>query len=157
MVDKGLVRIVGLGFVSGLRTISGPAHLTRHLKQNPPEEWPHPLLRLVGEEPVVSLVQLFAGGELIADKLPFVPARTDLLPLTGRAASGAAVGAALSALEGWSLWLGAALGGAAAVAGAAAGYEARRALTHDKGLPDFVVALAEDALVVGMGRKVLGA
>ncbi len=105
---------------------------------------------------MVSLVQLFAGGELIADKLPFVPARTDPLPLAARAASGAAVGAALSALEGWSLWVGAALGGAAAVAGAAAGYQARRALTQDKGLPDLAVALAEDAVVVGVGRKVLG-
>lgn len=156
MVDRGFVRIVGLGFVSGLRSMAGPALLARHLKQNPPEKWPHPLLRLVGEEPAVSLVQLFAGGELIADKLPFVPARTDPLPLAGRAASGAAVGAALSALEGWSPWVGAALGGAAAMAGAAAGYQARRALTRGKGLPDMAVALAEDAVVASVGRKVLG-
>lgn len=122
------MRVVGLGFVCGLRTMMGAALLARYLKEHPRQEWPHPLLRWLGQEPGVSLLQLFAGGELIADKLPFVPARTDPFPLASRAASGAAVGAALSALDDESPWAGAALGGAAAVVGATAGYHARRLL-----------------------------
>lgn len=156
MVDRSLVRILGLGFVSGLRSMAGPALLARYLRENAPEEWPHPLLQFIGQEPGASLVQLFAGGELLADKLPFVPARTDPLPLAGRAAAGAAVGAALSALEGRSPLAGAALGSAAAVVGAAAGYQARRALTGENRLPDVAVALVEDALTVRIGRRVMG-
>lgn len=155
MVDSSLIRIVGLGFVSGLRSMAGPALLARHLKRNPPTVWPHPLLRFLGEEPGASLVQSLAGGELIADKLPFVRARTDLLPLAGRAVSGATVGAALSALADRSPLPGAALGSAAAIAGAMAGYYARRALTGENGLPDAVVALVEDAVTVGVGTMAL--
>src|SRR5690554_2902059 len=146
MVDRSVVRVLGLGFASGLRSMAGPALLARHLKENPPEEWPHPLLRLWGQDPGASMVQLFAGGEMLGDKLPFVPARTDPAPLAGRAASGAAVGAALNALAGRSAPAGALLGGVAAVVGATVGYHVRRALTAENGLPDAVVALAEDAV-----------
>lgn len=156
MVDRSMARVLGLGFVSGLRSMAGPALLARHLKENPPDEWPHPLLRLWGQDPGASLVQLFAGGEIVGDKLPFVPARTDPAPLAGRAASGAAVGAALNALEGRPALAGALLGGAAAVVGATVGYHVRRALTSENGLPDVAVALAEDAVTLAIGSRVLG-
>lgn len=41
-------------------------------------------------------LRLLAAGELAADKLPFIPARTEPLPLAGRIISGAVVGAAVT-------------------------------------------------------------
>jgi uncharacterized membrane protein len=90
-------------------------------------------------------------GELVGDKLPATPSRTSLPPLLGRAASGALVGAAVFASEGRRATIGAALGSSAAIAAGLAG-ERIRALTVEKtGLPDPVVALAEDAAVLLIG------
>jgi uncharacterized membrane protein len=126
---------LGLGFVSGLRAALAPA--------------------LVAEiaPPKVKLVfRLLSVGELIADKLPKTPSRIDPGPLTGRIVSGAAVGYVLCRHAGKSVWLGALLGGAAAVAGSYGGYYGRKMLGEKLHLPDPIVALAEDALGVGLGR-----
>ena len=52
------------------------------------------------------------------------------------------------------MW-GAVLGGLGALAGSFAFYHLRYFLTHEKGLPDPVVALAEDALAIGLGLWVV--
>lgn len=153
--NNTFLRIVGLGVLTGMRSMSGPAVLVHRLQRRPPQQWPHPALRKLAQEPFLTIVGLAAGGEMLADKLPSIPARTDPLPLTGRAALGAAVGGVLSAVEDQPWWQGALLGGAAAVAGAFAAYHARRLLTGDNGLPDPVVALAEDGLVMGLGQRLL--
>jgi uncharacterized membrane protein len=154
MSDKRTTQqIIGLGAISGLRTMSGPAFLARSLKQDPPARWPHPLVHQLGTEPSPTLVQLMAAGELMADKLPFIPARIKPEALAGRAMSGAFVGVTLSLLKQRSPLVGALLGGAAAVLAAFAGYHARRRLTVDGPLPDFVVALLEDGLVLALGTQ----
>jgi uncharacterized membrane protein len=90
-------------------------------------------------------------GELDGDKLPITPSRTSPPPLLGRAASGALVGAAIFVSEGRRASMGAALGSIAAIAASFAG-ERIRALTVEKtGIPDPVVALAEDAAVLLIG------
>jgi uncharacterized membrane protein len=88
-----------------------------------------------------------AIGELIADKLPGIPARIEAGPLVGRAFVGAVLG--------WSAGRGrlgraaaAAIGAAAAVAGAKAGYHARRRLTERHHVPDSAIAVIEDAITV---------
>ena len=53
----------------------------------------------------------FAIGELIADKLPFIPNRTSPGPLFGRIVLGALCGATLCAAGGYSLAVGSILGG----------------------------------------------
>jgi len=94
-------------------------------------------------------------GELVGDKLPVTPSRTSPPPLLGRAASGALVGAAVFASEGRRATIGAALGSTAAIAAGFAG-ERLRALTVEKtGLPDLVVALADDAIVLLIGLRSL--
>ncbi len=96
-----------------------------------------------------------AVGELIADKLPSVPARTTPGPLVIRFLVGAMCGTALCLSGGVSFLLGAVLGGVGAVAGSYAGYHLRRWLTGDKGLPDLAVALAEDVVAIGGGLLIV--
>jgi uncharacterized membrane protein len=88
-------------------------------------------------------------GELIADKLPGIPARIEPGPLAARGLMGA--------LLGWSVGQGrigrsvsAAIGAAAALAGATAAYHARRHLTGRYAVPDPAIALAEDAITLAV-------
>jgi uncharacterized membrane protein len=100
----------------------------------------------------ISLVvfSLFAIGELIADKLPFIPARTQAGPLAVRVIFGSLCGAALcfSAATASPL-VGALLGAVGGITGAFAGYTYRRRLAPM--VPDLVLALLEDLVAVGGG------
>jgi uncharacterized membrane protein len=96
---------------------------------------------------VISTVA--ALGELVADKTPLAPARIDALPLAGRAVSGAWSAAERARQSGRSVARGAALGAAGAVAASFGGYHLRRELTR-RGASRLGVALAEDALAVGL-------
>jgi uncharacterized membrane protein len=101
----------------------------------------------------ISLVvfSLLAIGELIADKLPFIPGRTQPGPLGARIIFGALCAAALCFSGGASLLLGAILGGVGGIAGAFAGYNYRRWLSRGAKLPDLLIALLEDLVAVGGG------
>ena len=139
--------ILGIGFFNGLRTLTPVAVLCwgarlgwLPLGQTPFKFLTHPVS--------LGVFTALAAGELIGDKLPKTPPRTDLVPLLGRFSFGTGVGAALASVAGKPVWWGL-LGGAAAIAGSFAGFHARRALTKQAGLPDLPVALAEDALAIG--------
>ncbi len=102
-----------------------------------------------------TFFKIAAAGEFIGDKLPQTPARTQPGALVGRALSGALCGAALGRSAGRGARSGAAVGALGAVVGGYAFYYLRRYLTHEQGLPDLPVALAEDALALGGGVAVL--
>lgn len=94
------------------------------------------------------VITAFGAGELVADKLPWIPDRTSAPALVVRLVTGGISGAAIFVSARQSLVLGAILGGLGAVAGAFEGYRLRRSLTKEKGLPDFAIALAEDLIAV---------
>ncbi len=129
-------RALALGAICGLRSMMGPA-------------------LVAGKAPPVVKIafRLLAVGEVIADKLPQIPSRLDPGPLTGRIVSGAAVGYVVCRESETPGWLGALLGGAAAVAGSYGGYYGRKALGERLHLPDPVIAVAEDALALAVGRR----
>lgn len=87
---------------------------------------------------------LAAAGELIADKLPKTPSRTDPAGVIGRVVSGGICGRTVGGP------LGAAL--AAAVAGGSTFlcHDLRAAAGTRTGLPDLPFALIEDALAVSL-------
>ena len=153
-----LVQAACLGAVAGMRSMGAPAlvsaHLTRDGHTPPPALMQSPLKWLAS--PTTALVfKVLGAGEIVGDKLPKTPSRTDPGPLFGRALFGGLCGAALCLDEGESPVLGAALGAVSAVASAFAFYHLRHSLTYDIGLPDLPVALAEDALAYGGGWKAL--
>jgi uncharacterized membrane protein len=103
----------------------------------------------VGSASRLVVFTLFALGEIVADKLPFIPRRTEAGPLGVRIFFGAGCGAALCVSHAASPALGAVLGGVGGIAGAFAGYHYRRGLSAK--IPDPLLALLEDLVAVGGG------
>lgn len=143
MITAGL-----LGVVAGLRSqLPNAALAARGLG---PTSGP---LALLGSGAGRRAAYLAAAGEIVADKLPATPTRVDRGPLIGRIVSGALAGAVFAASAGsrrGRLVAPALAGAAGAYAGTWGGYTARRRLVAATGLPDPVVAVAEDALAVGL-------
>lgn len=137
-----------MGAVAGLRSMTAPAvvawgaRLGRLQLQST-------ALAFLGSAVAAWLLAALALGELVADKLPTTPSRTRPGPFAGRILTGALSGAALSAGHGGALAAGAAAGAIGAVAGTLGGYAARTRLVPALGVPDYVVALAEDVVAVG--------
>ena len=143
-----LILAAAIGVIAGLRTLTAPAAVC----------WGARLERLdlrgshlafLGSSPAVFITSALALCELIADKLPFIPNRTDPIALGGRILGGALSGAAICASGNQMVLPGVALGGLGAIAGAFAGFRVRRDLVRKRHFPDAVIALLEDALAVG--------
>jgi uncharacterized membrane protein len=147
-------RALGLGAISGLRSLSGPAFVSRAASRGD-LDLDGTILAFLGSPRISKALVLMELGELVGDKLPATPSRTSPPPLLGRAASGALVGAAVFVSEGRRATTGAALGSTAAIAGAFAGERLRALAVEKTGLPDPVVALAEDATVLLVGLRSL--
>jgi uncharacterized membrane protein len=137
-----------LGCICGLRSMTAPAVVAwgAHLG------WLHlegSLLAFFANKISLVIFSLFALGELIADKMPFIPPRTQAGPLGVRILFGAVCGAAICVSVGASPMWGAVFGGLGGVAGAFAGYHYRRRLSSMA--PDMLLALIEDLVAVGGG------
>lgn len=144
------VLAIGIGIVAGLRSLTAPAAVAwaAHLG------WLNlhdSALGFMSSTAVVAIFSLLAIGELIADKLPMIPKRTAPAPFLARIITGGLCGACLCTAAGKSLVAGALLGGTGGVIGAFVGYEVRRRLVNNLHIHDFVVAVCEDLLAVGLG------
>jgi uncharacterized membrane protein len=112
-------------------------------------------LSFLGSRATIIILSLLALGELVADKLPKTPNRTDLGPLVFRAITGGFSSMVLCASAHQPLATGAILGALGAIAGAFAGYEIRHRLVQVFGLPDLGVAIAEDIVAIGCGLLIV--
>src|SRR5690606_33481731 len=86
-----LGRAVLLGAVAGMRSMAPLAAVSRRLAAGAVAgamEADGIAQRALARPHVARALTLAAAGELVADKLPFVPARIDPLPLAGRIVSG---------------------------------------------------------------------
>jgi uncharacterized membrane protein len=149
---QACMRVAGLSALAGMRSMSGPALLSldrRLISENSPAG------KFFRSPYVLLGANVLALGEMFADKLPFVPKRTSFPALCARALSGAVIGASLYSVEELSPTEGALVGGVSAVAATYISYHVRRTLTKTFHVPDFLVALVEDSLVVGRGMKIL--
>jgi uncharacterized membrane protein len=143
-----------IGVIGGLRTMTAPTVVAwaanRHwlnLGNSP--------LALIGSIGAVIVFTLGAVGELVIDKLPSTPSRTRLLGLVARSVFGGLSGAAVAVAGSQSLVLGLVAGAAGAIAGAFAGYEVRKRLVRALKVPDFVIALLEDAVAIAGGLLIV--
>jgi uncharacterized membrane protein len=139
-----------IGGVCGLRSMTGPAVTcwAAHLG------WLHVKgshVAFTGSWIAVSVFSVCALGELVADKLPKIPRRTESGPLAVRAVAGALCGGAVAVGGGADFVTGCMLGGLGGLMGAFAGYWARKEATSEGRLPDLPVALIEDLIAVGGG------
>jgi uncharacterized membrane protein len=139
-----------IGVVCGLRALTAPAVVAwaacRHwirLASAP--------LHFMGSTAAVVVFTLFAVVELVADQLPSTPSRLKPPGLIARIGLGALCGAALAVSGSQSMAVGAILGAAGGICGAFGGYQARTRLVKALKVPDFVIAILEDALAIGGG------
>src|ERR1700730_10971829 len=116
-----------IGIVAGLRSLTAPAavswaaHLHRLDLRDSRLTW-------LGSTIAIYVISAMGLGELIADKLPFVPNRTSPLPMAFRVGWGAICGAALCLSANRLILAGALHGGLGAINGAFGGFPVRRLL-----------------------------
>lgn len=142
----------GMGAAAGLRSLTPPAVLSWAATQKMIPLGESPVGELVLSKASKKVMEL-ALGELIADKLPFTPDRITPAPLAARVVSGAVCGAAISYSARQPVQEGALFGALGAIIGAFAGYYVRKKLVRQ--MPALAVALAEDALAVGVSFAIV--
>jgi uncharacterized membrane protein len=135
-----------IGVLNGLRSFTPPAAAAwaAHLRWIKLQG----ALAVIGSVPVVALFTLLAAFELVADKMPWIPARITTMSLVARGVMGALTGACVAAAGGLWAGIGAACGVAGGMTGAFAGYHARLSLAKALGMPDIYLALVEDMICV---------
>lgn len=130
MNSTAVCKIAGLGVLTGMRSMAGPATLA-----------------LQHGGIVKHVMGMMAAGEMVADKTDRIGDRIDAVPLAGRAVMGAIVGGIIARQERSNVWLGGVIGASAAVIAAHLAYQARKRLP----LSTAVGGVVEDAVVVGLG------
>jgi uncharacterized membrane protein len=149
--DGNYAQIMGLGAIAGMRSMSAPMLVMRYLAGGGRAR----LLNWPGMPLLVGLFTLAALSEMVIDKLPFVPNRTEPGPVVGRVISGMFVGALLATAGGRSRVTGALVGGLAAFLSTHGFYRLRRWIVRKSHLPDPLIAVAEDAFAQVLGYALL--
>jgi uncharacterized membrane protein len=139
---------LGIGFMCGLRAFA-PLALVSWLAHWGWMPLAGSHLAFLGTTTGAVIVSIIALVELVADKLPKTPKRTEAGPLAGRMITGVMCAVAVFAAAGQSLVIGIICGVIGSIAGAFAGYHARRALVSGLRIPDFIVAVVEDIFAIG--------
>lgn len=139
-----------LGALAGLRSMAAPAFLSQ-LYRNGGINGARRAQGLMQGPRFLWATHLLAVGEMLVDKLPHAPDRTAAGPLVGRALTGGLSGAALCSARRQSVLAGALIGGAAAVGTAWGASHFRKQANRKLNLSDGTIALAEDAIVGGLG------
>ncbi len=145
-----LIKAVLIGTVAGMRCMSAPAIVANSIGSDEAKKLGP--LGLVGDPKVQKFFDIAAGVELAADKLPQMGARVEAGPLFVRAVSGAICGGVVSRANRENALLGGLVGGLAAGVSAHIFYTARRHANLDLGIPDPLLAVAEDTAAWTLGR-----
>jgi uncharacterized membrane protein len=143
-----------MGAMSGMRSMAAPALVSRLAKAGG-LNLSDTKLGWLGSSGSAATTAVLALGEVVADKLPMIPARTKVGPLAGRAIAGALSGAAIASSRKRPAWVGALFGAAGAIGAAYALYYLRRAASEELHLPNPVAAVLEDAVVAGTGYLIM--
>ena len=154
--DYGTIwRTLGLGAIAGVRSMAAPAILSRSAVEDRVGGLEGTPFAMLGSPRVSTVLRTLEIGEMFGDKTPFIPSRTSLLPLLGRAVIGAVVGAALFASEGRRTATGGVLGAVSAMAAAYAAERLRMQIIQRLGVPNVVAGLLEDGVVLFGGPRLL--
>lgn len=138
---------LALGVCVGLRSLTPPAAVS----------WAAALywidlgrsrLYFLAVKPAVVVLTLLALAELISDKLPSAPDRTAGPGLFARIVLGALCGACIAVAGAQRPWAGAFAGLCGGLLGCYGGFQTRTRLVKALKVPDYVVALCEDAIAL---------
>jgi uncharacterized membrane protein len=154
--SRSLWQSMALGLVAGLRSASAGAiasYITKKAKRNGTDN--NRFIRFMHSDGFNTTLNVMAVGELIVDKLPFVPARTMPVGLVARIISGGISSAAVSETNGRGVILYALLGSAVAAGATYTFYHLRRIAGNKTGIADPLIAIVEDAIVAGVGLALI--
>jgi uncharacterized membrane protein len=148
MQPQPILPTVLLAAATGARSMTGLAATARAVAVREPDAAQLQPARLVSSRSVAGATAALAMMELLADKLPGIPNRTDALPLLGRGVAGAIIGASIAAATRRDQIAGAAVGAVVALLSAHLSFRARRALAHH--LAPTAAAVVEDVVVCSL-------
>lgn len=94
---KTELKAIAIGIIAGIRSMSAPALTSIYIARN--GNLIGSRLDVLASTAASKALKLLAEGEMVADKLPIVPARISAAPLIIRAASGTISGAAVCAAD----------------------------------------------------------
>jgi len=149
MLQRVVERAFVLGLATGLRSQTPMAALALVAQRDPGVVRRGSAAVRLREPRAALFMGASAVGEMVADKLPFIPSRLTTPVVGGRILFGA-LGGAASTPSAYDAWQGAAAGVLGAMAGNYGGYHARVWLGERTGWPDPAVALVEDAVAISL-------
>jgi uncharacterized membrane protein len=132
-----------LGAIAGARSATAPAAMSAALARGDAAHDPLVALAVRLRPVLYTLVFL----EMVADKLPFMPARTTPPALVGRVALGTASGALAARAYGRNPLLAGLLAASAALGASFVWFHLRRLLMDELGMDGLASGLVEDAAV----------
>jgi uncharacterized membrane protein len=153
-IPHSILRAAGLGLIAGMRTNYAPAVASHVYSRHPTPNLDGSPLIFMRSITTSKVLKVMAAGELVADKLPNTPDRIKPVPVAGRLLSGILVGATVYEADGKKPLIGAIVGGSAAVASTFGMFFLRKALKNSTGLPNWVLGIMEDSLVIGAGSVI---
>jgi uncharacterized membrane protein len=109
----------------------------------------------MGSVAAVAVFSILALAEIVNDKLPATGSRLAPPSLGIRSITGALAGTALAAAASQSAVVGIVLGALGALAGSFLGYHIRHGIVSGLKVPDFPIALLEDAIAIGCGLLIV--
>lgn len=153
--QAGLRRAALMGFAAGLRSQIPLASLARAVAQDEITAPSGPLGTPLRSKRGRQILLVAAVGEAIVDKTPLASSRLKRGALLGRLGSGAISAATLAQTQGTPVTGAAIRGAAGAGIGSVIGYLFRVVGGRITGLPDLIVALAEDTIAIGLARSAI--
>ena len=146
--------VFAIGMIAGLRALTAPAvvcwaaHLGWLNLQDSHLAW-------MGSTAAVAIFSILALAEIINDKLPATGSRLAPPSLVIRSVTGALAGSGLAIAAHQSLLLGILVAIVGALAGSFIGYQVRHQIVAGLKIPDFPIALVEDAIAIGCGLLIV--
>jgi len=140
---------LSLGILAGMRTFAAPVIVSHILSRHPVKALSGSPLKFMQSSMVATGLKIAAVGELVGDKLPFTPNRTETGGVIGRCLSGALAGATVYKANSRNVAIGALIGSAAALAGTFGCYFLRKTIVKKTRIDDPWIGALEDTIVIG--------
>ena len=153
--SESFVKIIGISAIAGMRAMTAPALVSHYLQSHPSRKLQRTKLGFMQTRQAAAICKVLAVGEIIGDKLPMTPNRTEAGGLVGRGVSGALVGATLALAQRKNHLVGASIGMVSALGATYISFLLRKKLTEETPISGLVWGALEDLLAVKSGQKLL--
>ena len=150
-IKHPLWQVLSIGTLAGMRTSSGPAIASQVLGHNYSKRLKSSPLNFMQSKKVANVLTALIVVELIGDKLPSTPNRTNPGGIIFRGLSGALAGASIYKASGNNVLTGTLVGAATAVASTYISFFLRKSIVKNTSIMDPIIGALEDALVIGAG------